>query len=161
MCVLWTSMDNEMQSHWTVFLKLILKGCHFIFPTDTGQWNGHFSKCPEDLMHYCIHGECRYIKAQKAPSCRWESSIAERWKYCMMIEEHKETGVVVKWIAKRETKTERAKWKWKQNRWRKGCRIVSLPVIFLHYYGLWMWFILRSRTEQEVAGKIQMKPNEN
>ncbi|KAM9306902.1 probetacellulin isoform 2-T2 [Pholidichthys leucotaenia] len=37
---------------------------------DTGQWNGHFSKCPEDLVHYCIHGECRYVEDQKAPSCR-------------------------------------------------------------------------------------------
>ncbi|KAI3362213.1 hypothetical protein L3Q82_012538, partial [Scortum barcoo] len=36
---------------------------------DTGQWNGHFSKCPEDLTHYCVHGECRYIEEQKAPSC--------------------------------------------------------------------------------------------
>ncbi|XP_069026092.1 probetacellulin isoform X2 [Embiotoca jacksoni] len=37
---------------------------------DTGQWNGHFSKCPEELRHYCVHGECRYIKEQKTPSCR-------------------------------------------------------------------------------------------
>ncbi|XP_037609291.1 probetacellulin isoform X2 [Sebastes umbrosus] len=39
-------------------------------PRDTGEWTGHFSKCPEELRHYCIHGECRYIKEQKAPSCR-------------------------------------------------------------------------------------------
>ncbi|XP_045923431.1 probetacellulin isoform X1 [Micropterus dolomieu] len=32
--------------------------------------NGHFSKCPEELTNYCIHGDCRYIKEQKAPSCR-------------------------------------------------------------------------------------------
>ncbi|KAM3599783.1 uncharacterized protein V6R79_011460 [Siganus canaliculatus] len=38
-------------------------------PFDTGQWNGHFSKCPEELTGYCIHGECRYIEQQKAPSC--------------------------------------------------------------------------------------------
>ncbi|CAL8322413.1 unnamed protein product [Lota lota] len=37
---------------------------------DTGQWNGHFTKCPKDLKHYCIHGSCRYIKEQSAPSCR-------------------------------------------------------------------------------------------
>ncbi|XP_053196146.1 probetacellulin isoform X3 [Scomber japonicus] len=49
---------------------------------NTGQWNGHFSKCPEDLMHYCIHGECRYIKAQKAPSCRCQHGyIGSRCEY--------------------------------------------------------------------------------
>lgn len=37
---------------------------------DTGEWNGHFSKCPEELEYYCVHGECRYIKEQKTPSCR-------------------------------------------------------------------------------------------
>ncbi|XP_032396352.1 probetacellulin isoform X2 [Etheostoma spectabile] len=36
---------------------------------DTGQWTGHFSKCPEELTNYCIHGECRYIEEQNAPSC--------------------------------------------------------------------------------------------
>ncbi|KAM6986383.1 probetacellulin [Aplochiton taeniatus] len=39
---------------------------------DTGQWSGHFSKCPLELRHYCIHGVCRYVKEQKAPSCRCE-----------------------------------------------------------------------------------------
>ncbi|XP_008291982.1 probetacellulin [Stegastes partitus] len=38
--------------------------------TDTGEWNGHLTKCPEHLKHYCIHGECRFVKQQKAPSCR-------------------------------------------------------------------------------------------
>ncbi|XP_071322432.1 probetacellulin [Trachinotus anak] len=50
--------------------------------TDTGQWNGHFSKCPEDLMHYCVHGECRYIKEQKTPSCRCQRGyIGSRCEY--------------------------------------------------------------------------------
>ncbi|KAF7661118.1 hypothetical protein LDENG_00268550 [Lucifuga dentata] len=40
--------------------------------TDTGEWNGHFSKCPKELKHYCIHGTCRYIKEQMTPSCRCE-----------------------------------------------------------------------------------------
>lgn len=38
--------------------------------TDTGEWGGHFSKCPEDLRYFCIHGECRYVEDQKAASCR-------------------------------------------------------------------------------------------
>lgn len=38
--------------------------------TDTGQWHGHFSKCPEELTYYCIHGECRYIREMEEPSCR-------------------------------------------------------------------------------------------
>ncbi|XP_054908514.1 probetacellulin isoform X1 [Poeciliopsis prolifica] len=37
---------------------------------DTEQSNGHFSDCPKELLYYCIHGDCRYIKEQKAPSCR-------------------------------------------------------------------------------------------
>ncbi|KAM4532243.1 probetacellulin isoform 1-T1 [Fundulus diaphanus] len=40
---------------------------------DTGQWDGHFTKCPERLSHYCVHGECRYIKEQETPSCRCQS----------------------------------------------------------------------------------------
>ncbi|XP_035039971.2 probetacellulin isoform X1 [Hippoglossus stenolepis] len=39
-------------------------------PRDREPWSGHFSTCPEELVHYCIHGECRYIQKQKAPSCR-------------------------------------------------------------------------------------------
>ncbi|XP_047425025.1 probetacellulin [Mugil cephalus] len=38
--------------------------------TDTDQWSGHFSSCPEELLHYCIHGECRYVEEQKTQSCR-------------------------------------------------------------------------------------------
>ncbi|XP_040014168.1 probetacellulin [Xiphias gladius] len=50
--------------------------------TDTGPWNGHFSKCPEELAHYCIHGDCRYIKEQKSPSCRCHPGfIGSRCEY--------------------------------------------------------------------------------
>ncbi|KAK7896506.1 hypothetical protein WMY93_021831 [Mugilogobius chulae] len=38
--------------------------------TETGQWNGHFSACPEKLSYYCIHGDCRYIKEMDVASCR-------------------------------------------------------------------------------------------
>ncbi|XP_070707012.1 probetacellulin isoform X1 [Pempheris klunzingeri] len=49
---------------------------------DTGQPNGHFSKCPEDLTHYCVHGECRYVKEQKTPSCRCQHGyIGPRCEY--------------------------------------------------------------------------------
>ncbi|XP_005720373.1 probetacellulin [Pundamilia nyererei] len=49
---------------------------------DTGQSNGHFSKCPEELEYYCIHGECRYIKDQDAPSCRCQIGyIGSRCEY--------------------------------------------------------------------------------
>ncbi|XP_015236926.1 PREDICTED: probetacellulin isoform X1 [Cyprinodon variegatus] len=57
---------------------------------DIEEWNGHFSKCPEELKHYCIHGECRYIKDQETPSCKCQSdymgarceyvNISEPWK---------------------------------------------------------------------------------
>ncbi|XP_019938077.2 probetacellulin [Paralichthys olivaceus] len=39
-------------------------------PRDRDPWSGHFSTCPKELEHYCIHGECRYLQEQKAPSCR-------------------------------------------------------------------------------------------
>lgn len=42
---------------------------------DTRLWNGHFTKCPVELQHYCIHGTCRYIKEQSAPSCRCDSGF--------------------------------------------------------------------------------------
>ncbi|XP_034565681.1 probetacellulin [Notolabrus celidotus] len=49
---------------------------------DTGQWNGHFSKCPEELTHYCVHGDCRYIIEQKTPSCRcMHGYIGSRCEY--------------------------------------------------------------------------------
>lgn len=50
---------------------------------DTGQSNGHFSKCPEELEHYCIHGECRYIKDQDAPSCRWGADFQTLFPSCV------------------------------------------------------------------------------
>nr|XP_046231287.1 probetacellulin [Scatophagus argus] len=49
---------------------------------DTGQEHGHFSKCPEELTNYCVHGECRYVKDQKAPSCRCQHGyIGPRCEY--------------------------------------------------------------------------------
>ncbi|XP_056288218.1 probetacellulin isoform X3 [Pseudoliparis swirei] len=51
-------------------------------PIDTGQWTGHFSECPEELTHYCIHGDCRYIREQEAPSCRCQRGyIGSRCEY--------------------------------------------------------------------------------
>ncbi|XP_024154464.1 probetacellulin isoform X2 [Oryzias melastigma] len=43
---------------------------------DTGDWTGHFSRCPEELTFYCVHGECRYIEEQKAPSCRCQGGFS-------------------------------------------------------------------------------------
>lgn len=40
--------------------------------TETEQWHGHFSTCPEELTYYCIHGECRYLREMGEPSCRCE-----------------------------------------------------------------------------------------
>ncbi|XP_068429793.1 probetacellulin [Clinocottus analis] len=49
---------------------------------DAEQWNGHFSKCPEQLTNYCIHGECRYVDEQQAPSCRCQQGyIGARCEY--------------------------------------------------------------------------------
>ncbi|KAJ8393982.1 hypothetical protein AAFF_G00055150 [Aldrovandia affinis] len=36
---------------------------------DTAKWSGHFSKCPKEYRHYCIHGRCRFVKEQNTPSC--------------------------------------------------------------------------------------------
>ncbi|KAG5834089.1 probetacellulin isoform X1 [Anguilla anguilla] len=36
---------------------------------ETAKWSGHFTKCPKDYRHYCIHGKCRFVKEQNTPSC--------------------------------------------------------------------------------------------
>ncbi|XP_028829783.1 probetacellulin isoform X2 [Denticeps clupeoides] len=36
---------------------------------------GHFSKCPDEYEHYCIHGLCRFVTEQNAPACRCESGF--------------------------------------------------------------------------------------
>ncbi|XP_048876232.1 probetacellulin isoform X2 [Brienomyrus brachyistius] len=35
-------------------------------------WGGHFTKCPKDYLHFCIHGQCRFVVEQKSPSCKCE-----------------------------------------------------------------------------------------
>ncbi|KAJ8287303.1 hypothetical protein GJAV_G00050020 [Gymnothorax javanicus] len=35
----------------------------------TAKWSGHFTKCPQDYTHYCIHGKCRFVHEQDTPSC--------------------------------------------------------------------------------------------
>ncbi|XP_078127851.1 probetacellulin isoform X5 [Sander vitreus] len=51
---------------------------------DTGQWTGHFSKCPEELTNYCIHGECRYVEEQNAPSCRCQRGYIGGSRRCRL-----------------------------------------------------------------------------
>lgn len=49
---------------------------------ETDPLNGHFSKCPEELSHYCVHGVCRYVTDQKTPSCRCSHGyIGSRCEY--------------------------------------------------------------------------------
>ncbi|KAG9342592.1 hypothetical protein JZ751_016024 [Albula glossodonta] len=36
---------------------------------ETAKWSGHFTKCPKEYTHYCIHGECRFVREQNTPSC--------------------------------------------------------------------------------------------
>ncbi|XP_074546822.1 probetacellulin [Halichoeres trimaculatus] len=49
---------------------------------ETDQWNGHFSKCPEELAHYCVHGDCRYVTEQKTPSCKClQGYVGSRCEY--------------------------------------------------------------------------------
>ncbi|GAA6105198.1 probetacellulin isoform X1 [Tachysurus ichikawai] len=49
---------------------------------DIHQWSGHLSKCPDDYLHYCIHGMCRFVEEQNTPTCRCESGyIGARCEY--------------------------------------------------------------------------------
>ncbi|XP_026995898.1 probetacellulin isoform X1 [Tachysurus fulvidraco] len=49
---------------------------------DIHQWSGHFSKCPDDYLQYCIHGMCRFVQEQNTPTCRCESGyIGARCEY--------------------------------------------------------------------------------
>lgn len=66
--------------------------------TDTDQWNGHFSPCPEKLTYYCIHGECRYIKEMDEPSCRCEpgfvGSRCERLDFDWLKDERRQIIII-------------------------------------------------------------------
>ncbi|XP_060791054.1 probetacellulin isoform X2 [Neoarius graeffei] len=49
---------------------------------DIHQWTDHFSKCPEEYAHYCIHGTCRFVQEQNTPTCRCERGyIGARCEY--------------------------------------------------------------------------------
>ncbi|XP_076014564.1 probetacellulin isoform X2 [Genypterus blacodes] len=46
------------------------------------EWSGHFSVCPRELKHFCIHGTCRYVKEQKMPSCMCDHGfVGSRCEY--------------------------------------------------------------------------------
>ncbi|XP_066501319.1 probetacellulin isoform X1 [Hoplias malabaricus] len=49
---------------------------------DDHRWSGHFSKCPEEYTHYCIHGTCHFLQEQNSAACRCESGyIGARCEY--------------------------------------------------------------------------------
>ncbi|KAI7796230.1 probetacellulin [Triplophysa rosa] len=49
---------------------------------DDHQWSGHFSECPKEFRHFCINGDCRFVKEQNTPSCRCEYGyIGTRCEY--------------------------------------------------------------------------------
>ncbi|XP_058271999.1 probetacellulin isoform X2 [Hemibagrus wyckioides] len=49
---------------------------------DIHQWSGHFSKCPDEYLHYCIHGMCRFVQEQNTPTCKCETGyIGARCEY--------------------------------------------------------------------------------
>lgn len=57
---------------------------------DDHSWSGHFSECPTEYMHYCINGDCRFVKEQNTPSCRCKTGyIGNRCQYHEM-DPHKE-----------------------------------------------------------------------
>ncbi|KAG7271535.1 hypothetical protein CRUP_003998 [Coryphaenoides rupestris] len=56
-------------------LALRSQSLHANAVNDAEKWNGHFTKCPAELQHYCIHGSCRYIQEQSAPSCRCDNGF--------------------------------------------------------------------------------------
>uniref|UniRef100_A0A3B1IYL0 Betacellulin, epidermal growth factor family member n=1 Tax=Astyanax mexicanus TaxID=7994 RepID=A0A3B1IYL0_ASTMX len=49
---------------------------------DDHRWSGHFSKCPQEYAHYCVHGSCHFVQEQNTPACRCESGyIGSRCEY--------------------------------------------------------------------------------
>ncbi|XP_036385001.1 probetacellulin isoform X1 [Megalops cyprinoides] len=44
-------------------------GSNHTVMAETAKWSGHFSKCPREFKHYCIHGKCRFVKEQNTPLC--------------------------------------------------------------------------------------------
>ncbi|XP_026855166.1 probetacellulin isoform X2 [Electrophorus electricus] len=49
---------------------------------DIHRQSGHFSKCPQEYEHFCIHGTCQFVQEQNTPACRCESGyIGSRCEY--------------------------------------------------------------------------------
>ncbi|XP_023663987.1 probetacellulin isoform X1 [Paramormyrops kingsleyae] len=38
-------------------------------------WGGHFTKCPKEYDHFCIHGQCRFVVEEKSPLCVCENGF--------------------------------------------------------------------------------------
>ncbi|KAJ8338779.1 hypothetical protein SKAU_G00355650 [Synaphobranchus kaupii] len=37
---------------------------------ETAKWrSSHFTRCPKEYKHYCIHGRCRFVREQNTPAC--------------------------------------------------------------------------------------------
>ncbi|KAI4893193.1 hypothetical protein NFI96_018501, partial [Prochilodus magdalenae] len=60
----------------------ILQSVRITDAKDDHRWSGHFSKCPQEYTHYCIHGTCHFVQEQNSPACRCESGyIGARCEY--------------------------------------------------------------------------------
>uniref|UniRef100_A0A8B9H2W8 Uncharacterized protein n=1 Tax=Astyanax mexicanus TaxID=7994 RepID=A0A8B9H2W8_ASTMX len=44
---------------------------------DDHRWSGHFSKCPQEYAHYCVHGSCHFVQEQNTPACRLRGAFWE------------------------------------------------------------------------------------
>ncbi|XP_076836465.1 probetacellulin [Brachyhypopomus gauderio] len=50
--------------------------------TDIHGESGHFSKCPQEYEHFCIHGSCHFVLELNVPACRCDSGyIGSRCEY--------------------------------------------------------------------------------
>ncbi|KAK7830905.1 hypothetical protein U0070_018449 [Myodes glareolus] len=43
-----------------------------LFTTPKQKLKTHFSRCPKQYRHYCIHGRCRFVVDEQTPSCMCE-----------------------------------------------------------------------------------------
>ncbi|KAL4617272.1 betacellulin, epidermal growth factor family member precursor [Arapaima gigas] len=67
LCAEWNTTKEPASG--SVFCSDYGNGSQCTDSAEASKWSGHFSKCPKEFHHFCVHGTCRYIEEQKTPSC--------------------------------------------------------------------------------------------
>ncbi|XP_034167322.1 probetacellulin isoform X2 [Pangasianodon hypophthalmus] len=73
---------HDNSGNCTVYKQKMGETTQESYTKDILQWSGHFSTCPDEYVHYCVHGTCRFVQEQNTPICRCENRyIGARCEY--------------------------------------------------------------------------------